>query len=576
LRRFLFVAAALVAAVTAFITTTIPPKHLSLADPTPDRAIPGIIHVHSIRSDGRGTPDEIALAAAQAGLKFVVITDHGDGSRAPEPPAYRHGVLCLDAVEISTSGGHYIALDMAASPYPLGGEARDVVEDVKRLGGFGIVAHPDSPKDELRWRDWTAPFDAVEIVNLDTAWRQRAAGTSWRQKLGLAARLFSYPIRPAESIASLVQPSTIWERWATLATRRHLVTLPGADAHARVGWRTTGDPAAGGVSAPLPSYVASFQALSLHVRAERALTGNAGVDARMIIRAIRAGHAYSAIEGAASPSSFEFTATNEHGTVHEGDELSAAGPLTLHVRSNAPPGFTTTVWNGTAMVSGDHHEQDFSVQVPPQDNAGNAGNGVYRTEIRATGRFEALPWIISNPIYVRIPAPDTSVRPTASPLTTSLALFDGRSLAGWTVEQDATSLGAVEVVETGTTRQPALRWRFGLASGGLAGQFVALVSDLPHGAAPGDRVAFTARAERPMRLSVQLRTQHDRWQRSVYVDTFNRERTLSFDDFLPSSPVATGKPPLADVRSLLFVVDTMNTKPGASGRIWITEPRLQR
>jgi hypothetical protein len=572
LRRFLLVAAVLVAAVTAFVTSTLPPKHLSLADPAPDGAIAGIIHVHSIRSDGRGTPDEIAEAAAQAGLKFVVITDHGDGTRTPEPPAYRHGVLCLDAVEISTSGGHYIALDMPASPYPLGGEARDVVDDVKRLGGFGIVAHPDSPKDELRWREWTAPFDAVEIVNLDTAWRQRAAGASWRQKLDLAARLISYPIRPVESIASLVEPSTIWEQWTTLARRRHLVMLPGADAHARVGWRTTGDPGNGGVSAPLPSYVTSFRTLSVHVRAERALTGNAGGDARMIIRAIRAGHAYSAIEGAASPSSFDFTATNEHGTVHGGDELSAAGPLTLHVRSNAPPGFTTSVWNGATVVSGDHHEQDFSVQVPES----TAGTGVYRAEIRATGRLQALPWIISNPIYVRVPTIDVSGGPAVGAAATSLPLFDGRSLTGWNVEQDPTSLGAVNVVETGITRQPALRWRFGLSSGAAAGQFVALIADLTHGAASSNRVAFTIRAERPMRISVQLRTERDRWQRSVYVEAFNREQTVLFDDLRPAGPTASDKPLLADVRSLLFVVDTTNTKPGASGRIWITGPALQK
>ena len=568
-------AAVLVAAATAFITSTISPKHLSLADPAPDGAIPGIIHVHSVRSDGLGTPDDIAEAAARAGLKFVVITDHGDGTRAPEPPAYRHGVLCLDAVEISTSGGHYIALDMPASSYPLGGEARDVVEDVKRLGGFGIVAHPDSPKEELRWRDWTAPFDAVEIVNLDTAWRQRAAGASWRQKLDLATRLFSYPVRPAESIASLVQPSTIWEQWAALARRRHLVTLPGADAHARIGWRATGDPVTGSVSAPLPSYVASFRTLSVHVRAERALTGNAAVDSRMIIRAIRAGHAYSAIEGAASPSSFEFTATNEHGTVHAGDELSAAGPLTLHIRSNAPPGFTTTVWNGATLVSGDHHEQDFSVPIPG-DAAGNAGNGVYRAEIRAAGRLQALPWIISNPIYVRVPTLDVAGGPAVRAATTSLALFDGRSLTGWNVEQDPTSLGAVNVVETGTTRQPALRWRFGLSSGAAAAQFVALIADLTHGAASSDRVTFTIRAERPMRISVQLRTERDRWQRSVYVEAFNREQIVQFDDLRPAGPAATDKPPLADVRSLLFVVDTTNTKPGTSGRIWITEPVLQK
>jgi hypothetical protein len=567
LRWFLLLAAALVAAAVAYIASTLPPKHLALADPVPDQTIPGVIHVHSRRSDGLGTADEIADAAAGAGLKFVVITDHGDGTRPPDPPVYRHGVLCLDAVEISTSGGHYIALDMSTSPFPLGGEARDVVEDVKRLGGFGIVAHPDSPKDDLRWRDWEAPFDAIEMVNLDTAWRRRAAETSWRQRIDLAARLLAYPVRPTESIAALVQPSTIWERWAALARRRHLVTLPGADAHARLGWRA-GDPAGPGFSAPLPSYVASFRTMSVHLRIERALTGDAGVDARMIIRAIRAGHAYSAIDGAASPPSFEFTATNAHGTVHAGDELSADGPLTLHVRSNAPPGFTTTLWSGAAPLGGDHHEQDFSVEVPD-------GEGIYRTEIRAAGPLQALPWIISNPIYARVPNVDAPAPATASPPSSSIALFDG-SPTGWTVEHDATSLGAVDVTETGTTRQPALRWRFGLASGVPEGQFVALIADLPHAVTTtSDRVAFTIRAERPMRISVQLRANQDRWQRSVYVDTFNRDCTVMFDDLLPAGPTATDKPPLPDVRTLLFVVDTTNTKPGTSGRIWITGPALQ-
>jgi len=566
--RFLVVAAVLLAAATAFIASTLPPRHLTLADPAPDLTIPGVIHVHSSRSDGRGTPDEIARAAAEAGLKFVVITDHGDGTRSPDPPVYRDGVLCFDAVEISTSGGHYIALDMSASPYPLGGEARDVVDDVKRLGGFGIVAHPDSPKDELRWRDWAAPFDALEVVNLDTAWRQHAAGTSWRERLNLAGRLLSYPLRPAESIASLVQTSTIWDQWSALAKRRHLVTLPGADAHARVGWRRTVDQADADVSAPLPSYVTSFRTLSVHLRTERALTGDAGVDARIIMRAIRAGHAYAAIDGAASPPSFDFTATNGHGTVHTGDEISSGGPLTLHVRSNAPPDFTTTLWNGATMLPGDHHEQDFSVELPE-------GDGIYRAEIRAARPFQAVPWIISNPIYVRVPVVELPIPAILPPPEASLALFDGSSLTGWTVEQDPTSLGAVEVVDTGTTRQPALRWRFGLSSGAAGGQFVALITDLPHGLTASDRVAFTIRAERPMRVSVQLRTGHDRWQRSVYVEAFNREATVMFDDMLPAGPTATVKPPLADVRSLLFVVDTTNTKPGTSGLIWITDPVLQ-
>ena len=44
--------------------------------------------------------------------------------------AYLHGVLCIDGVEISTDDGHYVALGLGPTPYPLGGAAAAVVEDV--------------------------------------------------------------------------------------------------------------------------------------------------------------------------------------------------------------------------------------------------------------------------------------------------------------------------------------------------------------------------------------------------------------------------------------------------------------
>src|SRR5437773_1249271 len=141
-----------------------------------DGSIAGLLHIHTNRSDGQSSPDEIAAAAARVGLKFLVFTDHDDATREPDPPTYRSGVLCLDGVEISTTGGHYVALDMGASPYPLAGEPRDVVEDVRRLGGFGIAAHPDSPKKELRWDDWNAAIDGLELINPDTSWRVHAEG----------------------------------------------------------------------------------------------------------------------------------------------------------------------------------------------------------------------------------------------------------------------------------------------------------------------------------------------------------------------------------------------------------------
>ena len=573
MKRFLTATAALLAAAAGFAWLTFPPKHLVLPPSFADGTIPGSLHIHSTRSDGRGTIDEIARAAAGAGLKFIILTDHGDATRPPDPPEYRNGVLCLDAVEISTAGGHYIALDLPKAPYRLGGEARDVIEDVRRLGGFGIVAHPDSPKVELSWREWSAPFDAMEFVNPDTSWRQQLApafgGRATLPTRLLWERLVSYPFRPAESIAGLIQPTRVLDRWAAAASHRPVVVMAGADAHARIALRSA-DPGETRASIPMPAYDVSFRTLSVHVRPERALSGDAVADAALIVRAIRAGHLYAAVDGLAAPPAFEFTASNASGMAREGDALPAAGgPVTLRVRSNAPPSFTTVVRNGVTVLATGRQEQDFSLEAP-------GGAGVYWVEIRPAAPAPDVPWITSNPIYVRTPEPDQTagVRPAAGQRQ---PLLGATARTKWRVEYDPPSLGAIDLPEgPEAAANPQARLRFGLATGPAAGQFAALVVDLMAGLGLNDRLTFTARAEQPMRVSVQLRSDRGRWQRSVYVDTADRERTVFFDDLTAVAHSDTDRPPRAEIRSVLFVVDATHTKPGTSGRLWITNPALLR
>jgi hypothetical protein len=564
MKRLSMAAAVLATVVAIFLWIRLPPNRQILTAAFADGTVPGVLHVHSVRSDGRGTIEQIAHEAARAGLKFIIVTDHGDATRPPDSPVYREGVLCLDGVEISTSGGHYIAIDMPAAPYPLGGEPRDVVEDVKRLGGFGIAAHPDSPKPELQWKGWTAPFDGLEIINLDTAWRQKVTDTTWRPKAGLAARLLTYPFRPAETIASLISRSSEFYRWDALSRRRHVVTVPGADAHAQIAWRSS-DPIVAKLSVPVPSYEASFRTLSMRVRPDRPLTGAAATDAALIFGAIRAGHLYTVVDGAATPPSFEFTASNTVGTVGIGDQLAPSGPVALHVRSNAPDGFTTTIWRGVDPIASDRTERDITVTA-------TAGPGVYWVEIHAAGELAAIPWITSNAIYVR--PPDATVAPVRPPGRTSRMLFDGRSTDTWRVVTDPTSLGALDVAPT-TTVDSALRLRFGLSTS-AGNQFVALSVATPQGIASNDRLSFSARAEKPMRISVQLQTEKARWQRSVFIDTDNQARTIFFDEFTPIGESETYRVPLADVRNVLFVIDRTNTRPGTSGRLWITSPALQQ
>ena len=78
-----------------------------------------------------------------------------------------------------------------------------------------------------------------------------------------------------------------------------------------------------------------------------------------------------------------------------------------------------------------------------------------------------------------------------------------------------------------------------------------------------------------MRISVQLRTQTARWQRSIRVDTLNEAHEVFFDEFAPVGDTDTYRVPLDAVRTVLFVVETTNTKPGASGRLWITTPKIE-
>jgi hypothetical protein len=322
--------------------------------------------------------------------------------------------------------------------------------------------------------------------------------------------------------------------------------------------------------------------MSVHARLDRALNGDARSDSTVLMRAIRNGHLYTAIDGLASPPAFDFTATNAQGTVHEGDELTSGGPVQLRVRSNAPPGFATIVHEGLKALSSARDAPDLIVHASDRPAA-------YWVEIVDPSRTPPLTWIRSNPVYVR--ASQALARAAGHrPATSSRALFDGASTRGWFVEHDAMSASQVDVAlfsagasnassSPGSSLAPGaeLRFRYGLAGGASAGQATALVADTPTGVAGYDRLTVTIRSERPMRISVQLRDAvSERWQRSVYLDAAAQERRIAFDDFNPVGGTATVRPAYANVRGILFVVDTTNTKPGASGRIWIRSVTLER
>ena len=563
--------AAFPAAILLFTLATLPPRQArvdttgwqSSASPV----VRGAFHVHSSRSDGSGSVEEIAAAAARAGLGFVILTDHGDGTRPPEAPTYREGVLCLDAVEISTTGGHLVAVDLRQAPYPLGGEPGDVAEDVARLGGLGIVAHPESQKPELRWRDWSTVFGGIEWLNADSQWRDDPVPR-------LVRALFQYPFRSPETMASLLdRPVESLTRWDALTPGRRIVALAGSDAHARLDpWSGDDHGDRAGVFS-FPSYEQSFQTFTIRVELDAPLAGRAARDAELLVRAIRAGRVYTVIDALAGPTAFEFSARSGNMIARMGEELTIGGPVELEARAAGPPEAQIVLIRDGEVLAVD--------DGPALRHTAAAEPAVFRVEVRlprAPGD-PPVPWIVSNPIYVGGVSGEPGPSRERRPPTTVQVLFADADTGAWTVERDPASRASVDRLPT--DEGPELRLDYTLWGGPRGTQYVALAYSDIGDAAAYDRLGFRARADRPMRVSVQFRLAGEpagrRWQRSVYLDENSQELMVFFDEMTPVGETTTEQPLLdpVQVQALLFVIDTLNTFPATGGILWLQDVRLE-
>ncbi len=542
----------------AAITAPAPATRLAADAAAPWRpSARGAYHIHSQASDGTGSVGAIADAAAAAGLDFVILTDHGDGTRDPGPPRYHHGVLVMQGVEVSTAEGHYAVLDLPPSPYPLLGDARDVAEDVARLGGFGIAAHPDSAKRDLSWRAWDVPFDAVEWFNADSQWRDEAR---WR----LAPTLIRYFRRPAETVAALFdRPAEVMRHWDALAQRRRVVALAGHDAHQRLGLHGGIEPDEERFYLKLPTYEAMFRSFSIGLDLDRPLTRKAETDARAVLAAIRAGRVYTAIDAVAGPAQFAFDGRAEHTPFRMGDAVPLAYPVIIRSRSNAPAAATTVLLrNGAELATAAGGGLEWQ----------GSGAGVYRIEVRLPGApgHPPIPWIVSNPAWVGV------ATGRAAPSLPAPVAVNTWPPVGWTVEQAPGSEAGVRA----PADDPAaidVSYRLGT---GVPDPYVAVLTTEISPLRDAGRLGFRVSADRPTRLSAQLRVPSmdpdARWRRSVYADTTPRDYTLPLTDFRPVRAGGEGPVTAERIAALLFVVDHAQTRPGSSGRIRIDRIRTER
>ena len=541
------------AAVIVFATGPRAQRPTTPPSPSPP-TVRGAFHIHTTRSDGALDKAAVAQQARRAGLQFAIFTDHGDGTQPPDPPEYIDGVLCLDGVEISTNGGHYIALELPAAPYRLGGDADAVAEDVARLGGFGVAAHPGSLRTELAWHDWSVPFDALEWLNSDSEWRDEG-------RFQLTRTLIDYFWRPAGALASVFdRPVSTLAMWDQLAATRRVLALAGHDAHGGVGIETGGAP---GRRFHLPSYEATFRTFSVNVLLSQAPTGNAREDGEVLLRAIRDGRVFTVVDAIASPGALDFTASAGGTNVTSGGVLPTdVGRAKFVATGQVPAGATIVLLHdGRAIAESTTGRLEHSA----------AGPGAYRVEVRVGGSpgTPPVPWLVSNPIFRFSPAVPRPASATQTPMPAPAPVLSEQA---WHAEAGEGSSAKSLVGGGGVTLDYMLK------SGPEVSQFAALAGDLPAGGDDATLMAFRGHSAQPMRLSIQVRFAQDgghRWRTSVYLDREERQFVLPIERFRPAEPNTT-RPPMARATSVLFVVDLTNAIPGAQGSFTVRDVMLAK
>ena len=104
----------------------------------------GAIHMHSVFSDGSGEVEDIDRYAGEAGLDYILLTDHNTLRALKEGyEGWYDNTLLLIGCEINDklNENHYLAFGINET-FSTRLAAKDYVKRVKDAGGIGFLAHP--------------------------------------------------------------------------------------------------------------------------------------------------------------------------------------------------------------------------------------------------------------------------------------------------------------------------------------------------------------------------------------------------------------------------------------------------
>jgi predicted metal-dependent phosphoesterase TrpH len=123
------------------------------------------LHVHTTySSDSLITPKELVHYTKKRGLNAVAVTDHDYLDGAVKIAKEVRDFLVIPGMEVSSSEGHIVALNIKES-VPRGLSAIETVERIHNAGGVAIACHPYVYFKGCLRNAVCDVFDAIEVIN---------------------------------------------------------------------------------------------------------------------------------------------------------------------------------------------------------------------------------------------------------------------------------------------------------------------------------------------------------------------------------------------------------------------------
>jgi hypothetical protein len=342
------------------------------------------MHMHTPYSDGNGTHEQIAEAAARAKLDVVIVTDHNVYVRGKE--GYCNGTLMLIGEEVHDcrrrpQANHCLVFDANDEMSVFAKNPQTLIDETNARGGATFFAHiVEYPshigiEDEAySWLEWdTRDFTGIEIWNYMTEFKSRL--WNW-----LITPLWAF--FPSLCIKGPFKASL--QKWDELTAKgKRVVAIGNSDAHAFLFH-------VGPITRVVFPYEYLFRCVNTHVLIDAPFRRDLVTDKSMFFAALRAGRCFIGYDLIESTRGFRFTARCGANSATMGDEIKRVAAVRFEVICPAPASIRL-VCNGRTVASG-NGEKLVATAIEP---------GAYRVEVYRNFRGLNRGWIFSNPIYVR-------------------------------------------------------------------------------------------------------------------------------------------------------------------------------